>query len=168
VSAILIEDLGKCFEFPARWCSQRTNRGQTVAGRRTGLSVLTQGSLHDNGIAKRQSRLGQCSGMHPERNVLSRRERDPYVSRMRLRGPGRSAVARRCAPQTRSARRAGRISDTTTRRVGTIAHVRRSTHSSTSGGLMRDGHGSRPAVRSRPIGHPVNRSSAGPVCGNVP
>lgn len=57
VSAILIEDLGKCFEFPARWCSQRTNRGQTVAGRRTGLSVLTQGSLHDNGIAKRQSRL---------------------------------------------------------------------------------------------------------------
>jgi hypothetical protein len=41
--------------------------------------------------------VGQCSRMHPERNVLSRRERDLYVSRMRLRGPGRSAVARRCA-----------------------------------------------------------------------
>src|SRR6266568_8857906 len=51
MSAILIEDLGECFDFPARRGSQSPNRDRIVGGPRTGMGVLTHGSLDDNGIA---------------------------------------------------------------------------------------------------------------------
>jgi hypothetical protein len=54
VSAILIEDLGKCFDFSARRGSESPNRNTIVGGCRTGMVVPTHGSLHDNGIARRQ------------------------------------------------------------------------------------------------------------------
>ena len=76
MSAILIEDLGKCFEFPARWCSQRTHRGQTVAGRRTGLSVLTQRLSPRQRYRQAESRLRQCSGLTPEGVALFCEDQD--------------------------------------------------------------------------------------------
>jgi hypothetical protein len=54
VSAILIEDLGKCFGLSARRGTENPNRNKIVGGCRTGIGVPTHGSVHDNGIARRQ------------------------------------------------------------------------------------------------------------------
>ena len=74
VSAILIEDLGECFDFPARRGSQSPNSDQIVGGPRNGMVVLTHGCLDDNRIAGlQQLRLGQCSRMTPDDGALSQR-----------------------------------------------------------------------------------------------
>ena len=54
VGAILVEELGECFDIAACWCGQSPNSDRLAGGRRTGMGVLTHGSLHENGIAKRQ------------------------------------------------------------------------------------------------------------------
>jgi len=52
VSAILIEDLGKCFDLSARRGTESPNRNETVGRYRTGMGVPTHGSLRDKGIAR--------------------------------------------------------------------------------------------------------------------
>jgi hypothetical protein len=67
VSAILIEDLGECFDFSLRRRSERPNRNTIVGGCRSWMGVPTHGFVDDKvSLDGSDLALGQRSGMSCE------------------------------------------------------------------------------------------------------